>query len=86
MYTLYLYARRPIFHVFTNPMSRRSKVGLLRNQECHAAEHSAHSTNATSPAVRLTVIRIPSYACTSVTVAAVFDDSPDCKALTVTVL
>ena len=39
---------------------------------------SAHSYNATSPAVRLTVLRIPSYACTIVTVAAEFDDSADC--------
>ena len=50
-----------------------------------SAEQSAHSKNATSPAVRLTLLRIPSYACTSVNVAADFDDSADCKALTVTV-
>ena len=50
-----------------------------------SAEHSAHSNNAILPAVRLTVFRISSYACTSVTVAAEFDDSADCKALTVTV-
>ena len=50
-----------------------------------SAEHSAHSNDATSPAVQLTVPRIPSYACTSVAVAADFDASADCKALTVTV-
>ena len=49
-----------------------------------SAEHSAHSNNAAWPGVRLTVLSIPSYACTSVTVAADLDDSADCKALTVT--
>ena len=38
-----------------------------------SANHSAHSNNATSPAVRLTVLRIPLYKWTSVTVAADFD-------------
>ena len=58
-----------------------SKIGACSA----AAEHSAHSNNATCPAVRLTVLSIPSYACTGVTVAADLDDSADCKALTVTV-
>ena len=50
-----------------------------------SAEHSTHSNNVTWPAVLLTMLSIPSYACTSVTVAADSDDSAYCRALTMTV-
>ena len=51
-----------------------------------SVKHSAHSNNATWPAERLTIISIPSYAFTNVTVVADFDDSAYCRALTMTVV
>ena len=61
-----------------------SQKSVSKTRAC-SVEHSAHSNKATSPAVRLPVLRIPSYACTGVTVAADFDVRADCKALIVTV-
>ena len=66
--------------------NQRGEIKSANKTSACSAEHSAHSNNATSPAVRLTMLRIPSYACTSVTVAADFDESADCKPLTVTVV